>query len=179
MKGIAVDRTRILVAGIGNIFLGDDGFGCEVARRLAGYDLPAEVRVVDFGIRGFDLGYALLEDYELIVLIDATPRGGVPGTLYQVEPEFNNLDLEQNSDPATLVETHNMVPTKVLAFAKFMGATLRRMVVIGCEPEVLGEDEEGRIGLSPPVAASIDGAVSMVESLIDSVIGQRARDSVV
>lgn len=162
-----MDRNRILVAGIGNIFLGDDGFGCEVARRLVERDLPPEVRVVDFGIRGFDLGYALLDDYELVVLIDATPCSGVPGTLYQIEPALNDLDVKQDSDPAVFLETHHMVPTKVLTFAKFMGAPLRRIIVVGCEPEILGEDEDGRIGLSAPVSAAVDEAVSMVKFLLD------------
>ncbi|MGH7848434.1 MAG: hydrogenase maturation protease, partial [Candidatus Binatia bacterium] len=79
----AMTPAKILVAGIGNIFLGDDGFGVEVARELAKRKLPESVRVVDFGIRGFDLAYALLDGYDLTILVDAAPRGGLPGTLYK------------------------------------------------------------------------------------------------
>src|SRR5882672_1813652 len=85
-------KPRILVAGIGNIFLGDDAFGSEVARKLQQCSLPKDVRVVDFGIRGFDLAYALLDGHEVTILVDATPRGGEPGTLYTIEPDLSELD---------------------------------------------------------------------------------------
>jgi hydrogenase maturation protease len=166
MQHSKVNRATVLVAGIGNIFLGDDGFGCEVVKRLASRNLPPDVRVVDFGIRGFDLGYALLDDYDLVILVDATPRGGSPGTLYQIEPELDDLRVEKNSDPAVLLETHHMVPVKVLAFAQFMGASLKRIVVVGCEPENLEDDADGAIGLSASVACAVDEAVSMVESIV-------------
>src|ERR1700756_1973684 len=98
--------SKILIAGIGNIFLGDDAFGSEVARRLMRRTWPPEVRVEDFGIRGFDLAFALLEAYKLTILIDAVPRGGAPGTLYRIEPDLDTLcDLnEQNIE----IETHGM-----------------------------------------------------------------------
>src|ERR1051325_7107702 len=82
----------LLVAGIGNIFMGDDAFGCEVARRLSARTLPAGVRVVDFGIRGFDLAYAIMDGPDVTVLVDATPRGGAPGTVYTIEPDLNDLN---------------------------------------------------------------------------------------
>ena len=101
-------RPRILVAGIGNIFLGDDGFGSEVARRLLARPLPAEVRVVDFGIRGFDLAYALLDGYDVTVFVDATPRGGEPGTIYTIEPDLS--EIREPDAREMMVETHGMNP---------------------------------------------------------------------
>jgi hydrogenase maturation protease len=156
-------EPRILVAGIGNIFLGDDGFGCEVAQRLAGLNLPSCARVVDFGIRGFDLAYALLDTYEIIILVDATPRGGQPGTLYIIEPDLKALDRLGAQE--MMVETHGMNPMRVLGLAKSMGGDLKRILIVGCEPVTTGP-EEGQIGLSEPVSAAVDEAIVMIESLI-------------
>lgn len=111
-------RPRILVAGIGNIFLGDDAFGSEVARRLQSRPLPDGVRVVDFGIRGFDLVYALLDNYDLTIFVDATPRGGEPGTLYTIEPDLSELD--NLDERAMAIEPHGMNPLKVLGMVKSM-----------------------------------------------------------
>ena len=123
-------KPRILVAGIGNIFLGDDGFGVEVAQRLMRRPVADGVRVVDFGIRGFDLAYALMDDYDSVVLIDAVPRGGVPGTLYTIEPDLSALDPSTWEDAA--VETHGMNPMKVLGLVKAMGGQPKRLFVAGC-----------------------------------------------
>ena len=158
---------RILIAGIGNIFLGDDGFGCEVLRRLMGRTWPEHVRVVDFGIRGFDLAYALMDGYDVTVLVDATPRGGCPGTLYTIEPDLNELD---NLDPhGLMVETHGMNPIKVLAMVKSMGGEFKRILLVGCEPQTFGP-EEGQMGLSEPVEAAVDEAVKVVESLVANIL---------
>ena len=148
---------RILVAGIGNIFFADDAFGCEVARRLSQRELPSDVAVVDFGIRGFDLAIALLEDYELSILIDATPRGGAPGTLYVIEVDLNEVETETSS-----LDTHAINPLSVLALVKSMGRRRGRILIVGCEPSPISEDS----GLSKPVAAKLDKAVELVESLI-------------
>jgi hydrogenase maturation protease len=156
-------QRRILVAGIGNIFLGDDGFGCEVAQRLATLNLPSYVRVVDFGIRGFDLAYALLDTYEVIILVDATPRGGQPGTLYVIEPDLEELDGMAAQE--MVVEAHSMNPMKALGLAKSMGGELKRILIVGGEPATTGP-EEGQIGLSEPVRAAVDEAIVMIESLI-------------
>jgi hydrogenase maturation protease len=156
--------VSVLVAGIGNIFLGDDAFGVEVAHRLARRCLPNGVRVVDFGIRGFDLAHALLEEHDAsVVLVDATPRGGEPGTLYVIEPS-----LEEPIAPI-LVETHAMDPLTVLQLACSMGARPRRVLVVGCEPTPLdpAEIETGYMGLSQPVRAAIDPAVELVQSLLE------------
>ena len=109
----------ILVAGVGNIFMGDDGFGSEVARRLGARKLPDGVRVVDYGIRGFDLAYALMDQYELTILVDAMPGGEAPGTVYTFEPEIE-------SERAGMLDTHSMNPVKVLQMVKSMGGGLRQ-----------------------------------------------------
>ena len=162
--GATADGT-ILVAGIGNIFLGDDAFGVEVVRRLVNRAMPPGVRLVDFGIRGFDLAYALAEGPERTILIDACPRGDVPGTVYVVEPDLSALDDEEPS-PSRL-DPHTMNPLHVLRLARSMGAGLRNVLLVGCEPSTFGP-EEGQIGLSEPVEAAVDRAVAVVESLLTS-----------
>ena len=151
----------ILVACIGNIFQGDDAFGCEVAKVLARRPPSDDVQVVDFGIRGLDLTYALLDAPDLTILVDAVSRGAAPGTLYTIEP-----DLDENEfDSGTLVDAHVMDPVQVLRAAKAMGGQLRRVLLVGCEPADLG-GEQGRMGLTPPVSGAIEQAAEMVESLI-------------
>jgi hydrogenase maturation protease len=157
---------KILIAGIGNIFLGDDGFGCAVAGRLASRPLPDGAQVVDFGVRGLDLAYAMMDGYDATILIDAAPRGGEPGALYIIEPDLNEL-----GDPdaqARMVEAHAMNPMRVLALVRAMGGELKRVLLVGCEPATLGP-EEGQMGLSATVEAAVDGAVEMVESLVAEI----------
>jgi hydrogenase maturation protease len=154
---------RILIAGIGNIFLGDDGFGVEVVRRLAGREWPEGVQVKDFGIRGMDLAYALQDEYELVVFVDATPRGGEPGTVYLIEPEVED-------DGNVSLDTHGMDPVKVIKLSRALGARPTRTLVVGCEPQVVlgGEDyDEMLMELSEPVRAAVDEAVKLVESLVE------------
>jgi len=150
--------SKILVAGIGNVFLADDGFGVEVVGRLSG--LPPGVTAKDFGIRSYDLAYALLDDYDVTILVDAVARGGVPGTLYVIEPEISEAELSHSTPDA-----HSMDPVSVLRLAKSMGPVSSRILVVGCEPENLGGDE-GEMGLSAPVAGAIEEAVRLVEKLI-------------
>ncbi len=145
----------MLVAGVGNIFLGDDGFGPEAARRLAARPLPAGVRVVDYGIRGMHLAYDLLEGYDLLVVLDAAPRGGRPGDV--VVLEVGEADLGDGD-----FDAHGMEPTSVLASLGSLGGRLPRTLVVGCEP---ADTAEG-MGLSPPVEAAVDGAVEMVTGLL-------------
>ena len=159
---------RILVGGVGNIFLGDDAFGSEVARRLLNRELPRQVRVIDFGIRGFDLAFALMDGYDATILIDAAPRGGRPGTLYTIEPDLSELDGLNGQE--VRVDTHGMNPVKVLAMARSMGVEFRRILVVGCEPETLGPEGEGQLGMSATVARSVDEAVSLVEALVSDLI---------
>ena len=159
-------NPRIFIAGIGNIFLGDDAFGSEVARRLLSRPLPEDVQVVDFGIRGFDLVYALLKGHEVTILVDATPRGNQPGTLYTIEPDLSELDELDPSEQ--MVETHGMNPLKVLAMVKSMGGVFRRILVVGCEPMPL-ESEDGRLGLSEPVEHAVEEAIKVIERLVAEI----------
>ena len=153
-------RPRILVAGIGNIYLGDDAFGVEVVRRLARRELPVEVRVVDFGIRGLDLTYALLDGYEAVILVDALPRGEPPGTLYVLEP------ARDETAEGVRIEAHSMDPVKVLRLAEAMGGRVEHLLLVGCEPTPLSDAEDMREGLSAPVRASVEEAVRLIESLV-------------
>jgi hydrogenase maturation protease len=162
-------RPTILVAGIGNIFLGDDGFGIEVARRLASESLPQSVCVRDFGIRGYDLTYALLEGHELTILVDACPRGGKPGTLYVIEPD---LDEPDEGVAGVSMDGHTMNPVNVLRLAKAMGPISNRIVLVACEPGALG-GEEGHMGLSEPVSQAVDQAVMIINELIGKAVEGR------
>lgn len=152
--------SRVLVAGIGNVFLGDDGFGIALANQLAATELPAGVEVVDFGIRGMDLAWAMQDGYDAVLLLDATPRGEVPGTLYLIEPEV---------DPgAHAVEAHGMDPVAVLSLVQALGGEPPRTLVIGCEPRTRmePEDEDFVAGLSEPVRAALEEGMRMVESVL-------------
>ncbi len=151
----------ILVACIGNIFLGDDGFGVEVARALAMRSLPPDVVVKDFGIRGFDLTYALLDHNGLTILVDACPRGGSPGTVYVVE-----LEMTASTEQVALPESHSMNPMRVLEMVKAMGGEPKKILLVGCEPADFGPENEGRMGLSEPVQAAVSEAVAVIERLI-------------
>ncbi|MEU8922053.1 hydrogenase maturation protease [Kitasatospora sp. NPDC048545] len=153
--------ASVLVAGVGNIFLGDDGFGVETVRRLAAHPLPDGVEVVDVGVRGVDLAYRLLDGHRTAVLVDATCRGGAPGTVYLIE-----ADGEQPEAP--LLDGHRMGPDAVLALLATLAAGTGgeppgRVLVVGCEPASL---EEG-IGLSAPVAAAVEEAVQVVLRVVD------------
>lgn len=160
--------TRILVAGIGNIFLADDAFGVEVAQRLALRPLPDQVRVVDFGIRGLHLAYTLLEKIETVILVDAAPRGEIPGTVYLIEPNLSAMIKESGS--REMIDAHTMHPEKVLRVAASMGANFDRVLLVGCEPMPFDPDVETPIGLSPPVQAAVDEAITLIESLITEVL---------
>jgi len=160
---------KILIAGIGNIFLGDDGFGVEVAKVLSQKKLPENVRLVDFGIRGFDLAYALQDDYDVTILIDATARGGQPGTLYTIEPDLQDLEGEAQ---AGTMETHGMNPMNVLRMVKAMDGEFHRILLVGCEPATFGPEGEGYMGLSDPVQAVVVDAAQMVEKLVEEILGR-------
>ncbi|MER7732187.1 hydrogenase maturation protease [Streptomyces erythrochromogenes] len=173
---------KVLIAGIGNVFLGDDGFGVETVRALSAHPLPDGVEVVDFGVRGVHLAYQLLDGYDTLVLVDATARGGAPGTLYLIEPE-TEAEAAAGADTAAaagagtqaagpgegpVLDGHHMSPDTVLALLGALcagtGATPpRRTLVLGCEPACV---EEG-IGLSAPVAAAVPEAVRTALDLLD------------
>jgi hydrogenase maturation protease len=159
-----VTNSRILIACVGNIFLGDDGFGVEVARRLAGRPLPPEVILKDFGIRGFDLTYTLLEPFKLVILVDACQRGGKAGDVYLIEPDPPGANV------LGPLEAHAMNPMKVLQTVKSMGGAANRVLMVCCEPADLGSDEEGKLGLSEPAAAAVDVATDLIETLISKAL---------
>jgi hydrogenase maturation protease len=154
---------RILVAGIGNIFLGDDRFGVEVVQRLRDQPPGGDVDVVDFGIRGVHLAYEIAGGrYDAVVLVDAVPRGGAPGTLYAIEPDAGGAAAAADVDAAVVADAHGLTPDAVLAWVRRVGGYAGRVVVVGCEPATIEESME----LSPAVAASVDGAVRMIRDLV-------------
>jgi hydrogenase maturation protease len=158
-------HRRVLVAGIGNVFLGDDGFGVEVVRRVAASQLPAGVDVVEFGIRGIDLAYALGDGYDAALLVDAAPRGEPPGTLSVIEP--------LGDDGAGLpLEGHGMDPVRVLALARRIGTLPARTLVVACEPATVVDPDSGELlaALSPVVNAAVEPAVALVASLATDLL---------
>lgn len=163
---------RVLVAGLGNIFLGDDGFGVEAVARLARRGLPPGVETADIGVRGVHLAYQLLDGYDTVILLDATARGGPPGTVYLID------EAAADGDAEALIDGHRMTPDAVLALLDTLSAGIggerpRRIAVVGCEPACL---EEG-IGLSAPVAASVDAAVDAVLRLLADSTPARPDDT--
>lgn len=161
-------EPRILIAGIGNIFLGDDGFGVEVVKRLMERGLPSEVKVVDFGIRGLDLAYALQDGYETTVLIDAYPHGQRPGTVSLIEPDLSKL----NEGEPGAVDGHGMDPMKVLRMGSSMNGGLKKVLLVGCEPSTFG-GEEGQMGLSATVEGAIEVAVEMVVRTVNKILEEQ------
>lgn len=147
--------ARVLVAGIGNIFLGDDGFGVEVAARLSARPVPDGVRVADFGIRGVHLAYELLDGYDLVILVDTVNTGEPPGTITVLEPDAD-------SDGGVLPDAHDLDPVAVMGLLTDLGGSLGRMLVVGCQPADLSET----MGLSDPVARAVDEAVEVVDDLV-------------
>jgi hydrogenase maturation protease len=155
---------KVLVAGVGNIFLSDDGFGVEVARRLALTSLPDGVIVADFGIRGVHLAYELCDGYDTAILVDAVPRGGQPGTIYVIDHDVErDRDSPTSPQAAALLDAHGMQPDAVLGLLNILGGQVRQVYVVGCEPASV---EEG-IGLSEPVERAVDGAMRAVRDLLE------------
>lgn len=136
-----------------------------MVRRLLSRNLPAEVRVVDFGIRGLDLAYALQDGYETTILVDAYPHGQRPGTVSVVEPDAREIAASEGS----FVEPHSMHPMNVLRMASAMNGKLNRVLVVGCEPEDLGGDE-GHMGLSEAVEGAAEDAANATEMLVRRIL---------
>jgi len=151
---------RLLVAGIGNIFLSDDGFGPEVLSRLRGYPVPPGVEVTDYGIRGVHLAYRLLDGVETLVFVDAAPHGAAPGTVSLLEVDVAEIPAAEGTSPP--VDAHGMEPVSVLRMLASLGGSVERVLVIACEPKVV---EEG-LGLSPEVEAAVPAAVALIEELL-------------
>ncbi|MFI2644160.1 hydrogenase maturation protease [Streptomyces sp. NPDC018610] len=170
MTDRAAPPVRLLVAGVGNIFLGDDAFGCEVLRALATRPLPPEVMVRDFGIRGLDLAYELLAGHDTAVLVDAAPRGHRPGTLSLIEPDL------PDGDACAPPEAHGMDPAKVLALAARLGdGPLPRVLVLACEPETVPRgDEDIAPGLSTPVREAVEHAVTALHTIVAALLADPA-----
>ena len=163
--------TAILVACVGNIFRGDDGFGVEVAARLAGTELPGEVRVVDFGIRSVHLVYELLNGYDVLVLVDTVgQQEGPPGTLYLIEPDLP-ARTPDGSLPEVMLDAHDLSPGGVMTLVPTLGGSVDRILVVGCQPATLADG----IGLSPEVAAAVDPAATMVRDVVRRELGRAAR----
>jgi hydrogenase maturation protease len=173
LPGADATGASILVAGIGNVFLGDDGFGVALADRLARLELPAGVKVVDFGIRGMDLAFAMQDGYDAVVLLDATPRGEPPGTLYVIE-----ADRQQGVEVS--VDAHGLDPVQVMGLVRALGGVPPRTFVVGCEPQtrLTLDDEEIVAQLSEPVRAALPEAVRLTQSLIDELASNPTKEEV-
>ena len=158
------NRQRMLIAGVGNIFLGDDGFGVEVIKRLTLESMPEWVRVADFGIKGIHLAFELLDKkYEAIILIDAAPRGGEPGTVYLIEPDLSEISENSSHD------AHAMDPESVLDAVRSLGEIPGKVYIVGCEPACT---EEG-MGLSQQVSRAVEEAVRLILEIVDAIPSPR------
>ena len=168
----ALPGRRVLVPGIGNVFLGDDGFGVAVAQRLLGRKLPPGVDVVDFGIRGLDLAYALGQAYHAAILIDAVPGGGAPGTLVVMQAG------EPDTGAASL-DGHRMDPLSVLELARRIGSLPEQVLIVGCKPEEISAEwnPETAMCLRIPVAAALDKAADLVQELAARLVAGPAPDT--
>jgi len=162
----AIERPRVLVAGIGNVFLGDDGFGVEVVDRLRRRPVPAGAKVVDFGIRGLHLAYELLEGFEALVLVDALPLGEAPGTVALVEAEVPDAPEPDPEVTGPALDAHTMSPAVVLGTLAHLGGSVDRVLVVGCQPATVAEG----MGLSDDVAAAVDVAVAMVDDVLAELL---------
>ena len=147
--------NRILIAGIGNLFKSDDGFGAEVARRLGHRTLPTGVRAVDYGIRGMHLAFDLLDGWDVLIVLDTVPSRGAPGALHV-------LDVGESDVSGGVFDAHGMDPASMLASVTAVGGTLPRTIVVGCEPLTVDDG----MGLSVPVAAAVDPAIERVLGLL-------------
>jgi hydrogenase maturation protease len=150
-------RPHTLVAGIGNIFLGDDGFGCEVIRRLDGMDVPQGVRVVDYGIRGMHLAFDLLDGWDLMVVVDSLPGRGSPGRLEIIEIRPEHLGVGE-------LDAHGMAPLAVLSSLGKLGGQLPPTVLVGVQVGYIGD----RLGLSAEVEGAVPAAVDAIQALLHS-----------
>jgi hydrogenase maturation protease len=155
---------RILIAGVGNIFHGDDGFGCEVVRQLKRCSLPDDVTATDFGIRSYDLAHALADGYDAVILVDVLPGNGQPGTVHVLEPDLDQL-LESS---AAAADAHSMNPLTALQTAQNAGGIQSKLFVVGCEPSTL-EDDEGSMVLSEPVYNALPKAIEAIQQLVHEI----------
>ena len=150
-------QKQILVAGVGNAWMQDDGFGSEAAQRLEGRELPPGVTVMDFGSGGLDLAYEIMRGYDALVLIDVSRQGGEPGQLYVIQPDPE--DYARPIEDGELISPHGMDPQTVLRFVSAVGSFSGMVVVVACEP---GPIEDLAVGLSPEVELAVERALDVV-----------------
>jgi hydrogenase maturation protease len=163
-------HPRILIAGIGNIFLGDDAFGIEVLQKLVQRPPLPGVQAIDFGIRGFDLACAMTSGYEAVILVDAVSRGGAPGTLSVIQPDIEELAARGQAE----IEGHSLTPARVLQCVHALSGRIPPVYIVGCEPISFGTDENPQMGLSPPIAEAVPRAVELIESLVGEISAGRS-----
>jgi hydrogenase maturation protease len=161
---------RILIAGIGNIFLGDDAFGVEVLQKLWQRSLPIGVEAIDFGIRGFDLACAIMGSYEAVILVDAVSRGRAPGTLYVIEPAVGE---PSTTGSLAAIGGHSLTPDHVLRCVQALDVRLPPVYIVGCEPVSFGSEEDPQMGLSPVVTEAVERAVELIDSLLGDMTARR------
>jgi hydrogenase maturation protease len=153
--------SRTLVAGIGNIFMGDDAFGYEVVRQLSADPLPEGVVAVDFGIRSYDLAFAIMDGYDRVILVDIAARGEPPGTVFLIQPDTAGAE----GVPQPVSVGHGMDPVSVLRLVETLGGTTARLLLVGCEPYSFSNDDTD-ITLSEPVRSAVPRALDMIRSII-------------
>jgi hydrogenase maturation protease len=161
---VSTVRKRVMIAGVGNMFMQDDGFGGAVIKKMQHKNFPEGVEIKDFGTGGLKLAYDLMRGYDGLILLDASPRGEKPGTLYVIEPNQDDInpDLQQGGP----IDPHGADPATVLRFVKSIGSWPGKVIIVACEPEAVGDFE---IGLSAPVMAAIDKAIEMVEDIVNDI----------
>ena len=162
-------EKQILIAGVGNAWLQDDGFGAEVARRLGGRELPSGVSVMDVGTSGLDLAYEVMRGYSALVIVDVSKQGGEPGTLYVIDVEPDDVPAEITDGES--IDPHSMDPMTMLRFVRVIGGWPGRVQVIACEP---GEVEDVGVGLTPAVEAAVDRTIELVLETVEELRGDAA-----
>ena len=160
----ATMKKRVMIAGVGNMFMKDDGFGGEVIRRILHKEFPEGVEIKDFGTGGLKLAYDLMKGYDALILLDASARGEQPGTLYVIEPNENEVD--GNLENGTIIDPHGSDPATVLKFVKSVGAWPGKVLIVACEPQ---NTDDFEIGLSAPVSAAIDKAIELVQEIVEEI----------
>ena len=161
-------KKRVMIAGVGNMFMKDDGFGCEVIKKVSHKKFPEGVEIRDFGTGGLKLAYDLMKGYDGLILVDASARGEKPGTLYVIEPKEEEVD--GNLENGTIIDPHGSDPATVLRFVKSVGAWPAKVLIVACEPENV---EDFEIGLSEPVNAVLDQAATLVEEMVKEIYSER------
>ncbi|MEO8111571.1 MAG: hydrogenase maturation protease [Ginsengibacter sp.] len=157
-------KKRVMIAGVGNMFMKDDGFGGAVIKKMSDKTFPEGVEIKDFGTGGLKLAYDLMKGYDGLILLDASQRGEEPGTLYVIEPEENSI--ESNLEDGGPIDPHGSDPATILRFVKGIGAWPGKVLIVACEPVAVDDFE---IGLSEPVNEAVDKAVDLIDELLKDI----------